>query len=66
MANRVMAIPGPFDRKLGEISDAAFNITNTLAIMERANAADLPRMRAGLRDRLREFVDLAMKAARDE
>jgi len=61
-----MAIPGPFDAQLADIENAGSAVVLMLRTMKHANAADLPRMRAGLRDRLREFVDLAMAAARDE
>jgi hypothetical protein len=61
-----MAIPGPFDAQLADVENAGSSVILMLRTMRHAATSDLPRMRAGLRDRLREFVDLAMATARDE
>jgi hypothetical protein len=61
-----MAIPTAFDHKLAEVENAASSVSLALRTMQHAGAADLPRLRAGLRDRLAEFVNLAMSTARHE
>jgi hypothetical protein len=61
-----MGIPTAFDAQLADVENAGTSILLCLRTMKHADVRDLPRMRAALRDRLREFVDLAMAAARDE
>jgi len=60
-----MSIPTAFDHEMSRVEEAASSVSLALRTMQHAGAADLPRMRAGLRDRLAEFVNLAMAAARD-
>jgi hypothetical protein len=58
-----MPIPTAFDRMIGEVDNAAQSIIVTLSTMHRANGKDRERMRMHLRQRLQDFVDLAMQAA---
>lgn len=58
-----MAIPTAFDGKLGEIDNAATSILTQLRTMNHAAPADLPRLRAGLRERLQAYVDQVMALA---
>jgi hypothetical protein len=58
-----MPIPTAFDRAIGEIDTAARSVIVTLTTMHRAAPKDVPRMRMNLRERLQDFVDLAMQAA---
>ena len=59
-----MPLPTKFDRTLGEISDEAFNITNTLSTMERVHVDHLQRYRSRLRGMLADFNTMVMTAAR--
>jgi hypothetical protein len=59
-----MAIPTAFDGQLGEIEDASSSVLIRLRTMHWAAEADVPAMRAALRDQLEAYVNLVMAAAR--
>jgi hypothetical protein len=61
----MMPIPTAFDYQLREVEDAGQSVLLALRTMRHASNKDIPRMRAGLRDRLQELANLAMAAAPD-
>ena len=58
-----MPIPGPHDRRIGNVDTLARGIVAQLMTMHHAAAKDRPRMRMSLRERLQDFVDAVMDAA---
>jgi hypothetical protein len=58
-----MPIPTAHDRRLAEIDTVAQGIVTQLMTMHRANGKDRLRMRLVLRERLQDFIDMAMQAA---
>jgi hypothetical protein len=58
-------IPTAYDGKLGEIDTAAGNIMVQLRVMQNANARDIPKMRAALREPLQFFADHVMALANE-
>lgn len=58
-----MPIPTAFDGKISEVDNAASNVLTQLRTMHHAAPADLPRLRARLRDRLQAYVDQVMALA---
>lgn len=61
-----MPIPTKFDGDAAAIDDMASNILLQVRIMQKAAAQDVPRMRARLREALREYADRVMDVARQE
>jgi hypothetical protein len=61
-----MAIPTKFDGDAAAIDDIASNILLQVRTMQHARAADVPRMRARLRETLQEYADKVMTVARSE
>ena len=58
-----MPIPTKFDGDLAAIDDLAGSVMVQLRIMNHAAPSDVPKLRAVLRERLRDYVDRAMEMA---
>jgi hypothetical protein len=60
-----MAIPTDFDRRLGEIDNAASGILTHLRVLQRAAPRDVSDMRQRLRENLQSYADLVLALANE-
>jgi hypothetical protein len=59
----LMSIPTKLDGDLAGLDDAAGSVMVAIRVMNHAAPGDVPRLRAVLRERLRDYVDRAMEMA---